>query len=171
MASLYLIRHAEPEITGVLLGQLDPPLSAAGREQAAALAVIQVEAAWTSPLLRARQTAALIGTRNLREIPDLREIDHGQWTGKTWAEIETVWPDLAARKSSDWLGITAPGGETWAGFLQRVGTAWTTIRQGPAPAAVIGHQGVNAALMFLIASRNPLGFRQEYGEVIQVEYD
>lgn len=171
MASLYLIRHAEPEITGVLLGQLDPPLSPAGRKQAAALAGIHVEAGWTSPLLRARQTAALLSTRSLREIPDLREIDHGQWTGKTWTEIETAWPDLAARKSSDWLGITAPGGETWAGFLQRVGTAWATIRQGAAPAAVIGHQGVNAALMFLITGCNPLEFRQEYGEVIQVEYD
>jgi alpha-ribazole phosphatase len=172
MASLFLIRHCQPEITGVLLGQMDPPLSGEGRLHAAtALAGIQVEVVWTSPLRRARETADLINAHRVVEIPELREIDQGEWTGKTWAEVEATWSDLASRKSSDWLGVPAPGGEAWSSLADRVQRAWGVIRTGPAPAAVIGHQGVNAALANLIDGRNPLEFTQHYGEVILLEYD
>jgi broad specificity phosphatase PhoE len=172
MASLFLIRHDEPELKGVLLGQLDSPLSAAGRKHALhALSDVHVPIVWTSPLLRAKQTAALLNTKQITELSNLREIDLGQWTGRTWHDIETSWPDLAQRKSSDWLGIAAPGGEDWPSFLTRVSTAVQTIRQGPSGAAVVAHQGVNAALTHLIAGRDPLIFTQEYGEVIHLEYD
>ncbi len=171
MASLFLIRHAEPELTGVMLGQMDPPLSAAGRACAAALCEIRVEVAWTSPLRRARETAERLTAARVVEIPGLREIDHGQWTGKAWAQIEAEWPALASRKSSDWLGVAAPGGETWDDFLDRVRRAWSIIRTGPTSAAVIGHQGSNAALRYLIDGSDPLQFAQGYGEVIRIEYD
>jgi len=172
VASLYLIRHAEPALTGVMLGQMDPPLSGAGRLQAAAaLAGIDVTIAWTSPLRRARETAAFIGAQRVMELPGLSEIDQGEWTGKTWSQIEAGWGELASRKASDWLGIPAQGGESWDSFLNRVQQAWNTIRAGPSPAAVVGHQGVNAALVHLIHGGNPLQFTQAYGEVIQLEYD
>jgi alpha-ribazole phosphatase len=172
MASIFLIRHAEPELKGVLLGQMDSPLSQAGKELAAgALGGIKVPVAWTSPLLRAKQTAALLNTRQVVKVPGLREIDHGEWTGRTWTEIEAQWPGLARRKSADWLGMTAPGGEDWRTFLDRVRAAWQTIREGPPESAVVAHQGVNAALAHLIDGRDPLAFTQEYGEVIRLEYD
>ncbi len=172
MATLYLIRHGEPEITGIMLGQMDPPLSQRGRaEVAERLAGLQVATVWTSPLRRAHQTAQFIAARDLVELPELREIDHGEWTGKTWAEIEAAWPEPAARKASDWLGVTAPGGESWERFLERIQGAWRVIRAGKNPVAVVGHQGVNAALLFLVKGGNPLEFKQAYGEVTQVEYD
>jgi probable phosphoglycerate mutase len=130
-----------------------------------------VQIVWSSPLRRARETAEFVQARSMVEIPELREIDHGEWTGKTWAEIEAGWPELAARKSADWLGVPAPGGETWPDFLKRVRDAWKIIRAGPASAAVVGHQGVNAALMYLLKGCNPLEFAQGYGEVIKIDYD
>ena len=172
MASLYVIRHGEPEVSGVLLGQLDPPLSASGKLAAATrLTGIRVEAVWSSPLRRAKETAALIDCRRLVEVAELKELDQGEWTGKTWAEVEAGWPGLAARKLDDWLGIAAPGGEAWDAFVGRVRKGWEMIRSGPFPAAVIAHQGVNAALLYLIAGRNPIEFTQGYGEVIELEYD
>jgi broad specificity phosphatase PhoE len=172
MASIFLIRHAEPEMRGVLLGQMDSPLSETGRERAAqVLGGMHVPVAWTSPLLRARETAALLDARQVVEVPGLREIDHGEWTGRTWTEIEVKWADLAMRKSADWLGVTAPGGEEWTTFLDRVRAAWQGIREGPPDSAVVAHQGVNAALAHLIDGRDPLAFTQEYGEVIRLEYD
>jgi alpha-ribazole phosphatase len=171
MATFFLIRHGEPEITGVMLGQMDPPLSLAGRVQSsAALGDIEVEVVWTSPLRRARETAGLVRAQRVTEIPDLREIDQGEWTGLAWVEIERRWGDLASRKASDWLGIPAPGGETWDVFLDRIRRAWDVIRVGPTPAAIIGHQGVNAALLHLIDGRNPAEFNQGYGEVIRFDY-
>jgi broad specificity phosphatase PhoE len=172
MASIFLIRHAEPEMTGVFLGQMDSPLSAAGREHAArALRGMRVPVAWTSPLLRARETAALLDAGQVVELPGLAEIDHGQWTGRTWTEIEAGWGDLAKRKAEDWLGVAAPGGEEWAAFLARVLAAWQRIREGPTGSAVVAHQGVNAALAYLIRGADPVTFTQGYGEVIRFEYD
>jgi broad specificity phosphatase PhoE len=171
MASLFLIRHAEPEITGVLLGQLDPPLSRGGRIQAGTLSAIEVEIAWTSPLRRATETAGFISANRIVEIPELREIHQGEWTGKAWTEIEAGWPDLASAKSNDWLGAAAPGGESWPDFEKRVRTAWHAVRSGPTPAAIIAHQGVNAALKYLIDGSDPIQFTQGYGQVIRLEYD
>jgi len=171
MPLLYLIRHGKPEITGVMLGQMDPPLSEEGRRQAAALATLQIEVAWTSPLRRARETAACMASSRITELTELKEMDLGDWTGKTWDAIENAWPDLAARKIADWLGWAAPAGEDWHEFLNRVRNAWNSIKAGPFPAAVVAHEGVNAALMHLIQGSDPLQFRQGYGEVIRVEYD
>jgi broad specificity phosphatase PhoE len=171
MATLYLIRHAEPQITGVLLGLLDSPLSPAGRQHAEqALSGIEVNVAYCSPLLRARQTAAFLHAAHSVEMAALREVDYGHWTGKTWAEVEQQWPELAAQKCADWLGVSAPGGESWQEVLDRIGPVCQAIRSGATPAAVVAHQGVNAALASLLANRNPLEFTQRYGEVIRVEY-
>jgi alpha-ribazole phosphatase len=172
MASIFLIRHAEPEMKGVLLGQVDSPLSVAGQQSAAkALGGMRVPVAWTSPLLRARETAAFLDAKQVVELPELREIDHGEWSGRTWTEIEMKWAELSKRKSADWLGVAAPGGEEWTTFVERVGTAWQSVRKGPPESAIVAHQGVNAALAYLIDGRDPLAFTQEYGEVIRLEYD
>jgi broad specificity phosphatase PhoE len=151
---------------------MDPELSAEGRIQAAALSGrFAAELAWTSPLRRARETSELMGAAGVRELMELQEIDCGEWTGKTWTEIEANWTDLAARKQHDWLGVAAPGGETWDAVIDRVRRAWDVIREGLKPAAIVGHQGVNAALLYVIAGRDPLVFDQQYGEVIKIDYD
>ncbi len=171
MALVYLIRHGEPETTGVMLGQMDAPLSDEGRRQAKALSTLQVEMVWSSPLRRARESAACLLCKHIAELPELREIDLGDWTGKRWDEIESEWPEVAARKLADWFRCAAPGGEEWDAFLHRVQNAWDRIKAGPFPAAVVAHQGVNAALLNLIQGSDPLQFRQGYGEVIRVAYD
>ena len=172
MPALFLIRHAEPTLQGVFLGQLDPPLSPAGREHAAvALVEIEVLITYSSPLQRARETAGFLTSPQVIELPGLREIDYGAWTGKTWSEIETNWADLAVRKSTDWFNVPTPGGEEWAVFTDRVRTSWQLIRAGPSPAAVVAHQAVNSVLAHLIRGQDPLEFVQQYGEVIRVEYD
>ncbi len=172
MPTLFLIRHAEPALQGVFLGQLDPPLSPEGRRRAAeALSEVDVRAIYSSPLQRARETAGFLPAPRVIELAGLCEIDYGAWTGKTWAEIETKWSDLASRKSADWLGVSAPGGESWSDFVERVSVAWQVIRSGHTPAAVVAHQGVNSILAHLIRGQNPLEFVQQHGEVLCVEYD
>ena len=171
MATLLLIRHCEPNPGGVLLGQVDSPLSAGGREHAAsAFTGIEVEMTWCSPLRRAIETAAHVRSARRATLSGLREIDHGEWSGRTWAEIEAGWPDLALRKLEDWTGIDAPAGESWTAFTDRVAAAWGAIRNGPKPAAVVAHQGVNAVLAALVTGANPMQFTQGYGEVIGLEY-
>ena len=172
MATLYIIRHGEPEIKGVFLGRMDPPLSQDGhRAVAAALADLQVQVTYTSPLRRARQTASYIPSPELIELAALQEVDFGVWTGKTWHEIETHWTELACKKAEDWLGIDPPEAESWSSLVSRLKPVYARISAGKSPAAVVAHQGVNAALLNLINGNNPLTFTQRYGEVIRIELD
>lgn len=171
MAFLYLIRHAKPAGAGTFLGQADPPLAQGALDGvASALAALSVNAAYVSPLRRARETAACLRRCEITVIPELREIGFGQWTGKTWAEIETDWADLAARKLKDWQGVAAPGGESWTEFEERVQRAWDRIREGRSPAAVVAHHAVNAVLAQLANNLPVAEFAQAYGEITEVPY-
>ncbi len=161
MPHLYLIRHCEPTLTGVLLGQCDPPLSECGRAHAGTLLDgIRPAAIYSSPLRRALETAqAIARDASVTVIDDLREITYGDWDGLMWAEIEDAEPALAARKLRDWPGVTPPGGETWPSFAARVTLAFEQIRNGPRPAAIVAHAAVNQVLC---------GVDQPYGGVYEL---
>jgi alpha-ribazole phosphatase len=171
MATLFLIRHAEPTVNGTFLGQQNPPLSPVGHAHARqTLSSLEVQIAYVSPLRRARETASYLCAAQLVVVRELQEIDFGEWTGKTWQQIQTGWPMLARQKAADWLQTVPPGGESWADLMSRVHSAWLQIRSGPSPAAVVAHGGVNAALASMIEGRSPLTFSQAYAEVISLEY-
>ncbi len=97
---LTLIRHGETSanVDGVWHGSTDTPLTRRGHSQAQRIADHLGEhhadalALYSSPLRRARETAAPIARRlglELRIDPDLREYDIGRWEGKTFAELYT----------------------------------------------------------------------------------
>lgn len=162
MSGLYLVRHAEPAITGVMLGSLDPPLSARGREQAAALLTsVKLEIVYSSPLRRAVETAEIMARgAPIRILDGLREISHGDWNGLTWAQIEARDPQIARRKLEDWRGVTAPNGEPYEDFNARVMAAFELIRGGPRPAAIVAHAGVNRRIGKI---------DQKYGDVHEID--
>lgn len=93
--TLYLVRHAKPDYPNgerMCMGQkLDLPLSEYGEEQARRLGArfqsLRIEAVFTSPLRRARQTAEHIaGGRPLYLLTDLRELDGGEWDGRPFSD-------------------------------------------------------------------------------------
>lgn len=172
MPTLFLVRHAEPALTNVVLGCADAPLSDAGRVHAASIwgARELPRRVYSSPLLRARQTAELMTPMPVEIVDDFREISYGAWDGKTWDEIESVDPEVARRKQADWFGVTPPGGESWADFDARIIRAWERIRNAPAPCAIVAHAAVNAVLAAIVAEADPLAFRQQYGEVLAFEF-
>ena len=125
---LLLVRHGATELSGSRFsGRGDPPLSGQGEAQAAALAarlstVDGVAAVVTSPLLRARSTAAAIaGKLGLDVVTDhdLVEADFGRWDGLTFAEVRERWP----AEHAGWVGDPAaapPGGESVNQVARRV---------------------------------------------------
>jgi alpha-ribazole phosphatase len=166
MPVIHLIRHAEPAVRGVFLGRLDPPL--ASREHAPSPLV--VDAVYGSPLLRSRETAALLFPDHSPVIlPELAECNFGDWEGKTWDDIQLRWPELAGRKVTDWRGVKPPDGESWDEFASRIARAWEHIRRGPFPAVVVAHGGTNSVLAHLCAGVDPLTFHQNYLEVFTYE--
>jgi len=89
---LYLIRHGEVEgaADGKLLGRTDTPLSKRGLAQshalAEALSEAKLSAVCSSDLERTRMTAEIIAKRSnlkVQESSAWREIDLGQWEGRT----------------------------------------------------------------------------------------
>ena len=166
MSKLYLVRHAAPELTGLLLGRCDPPLSEAGRRQAASIALPDAAVIYTSELRRARDTALAIGTAPVIVDPDLNEISYGEWDGRAWSDIEQMYPEQAKAKLARWTAVTPPGGEEWTEFERRISTALTRIRTGSFPTAVVAHVTVNAQIAHCLSGSDPSRFTQEYGEVL-----
>ena len=120
---LLLIRHAESiwNAEGRWQGQEDPPLSARGREQAAALAAELASAGIaqlvTSDLLRARATADPLARAFGLDVisdPRLRELDVGRWGGRTRQEIAARDADLLARFDAGDPDARAGGRESLA---------------------------------------------------------
>jgi broad specificity phosphatase PhoE len=143
---LLIVRHGESTWNAEerLQGQLDPPLSAQGREQAAALgrsvdlSGFPPERILCSDLARARETAELLGVRPGRFEPRWREIDIGEWGGRPAAEVDAEVDGL-----TNWRGgpVTAPDGEPWAAFAQRVSGAFDELASAGGSWLVISHGG------------------------------
>ncbi len=124
--TIYLVRHAETawNAEGRCQGRADAPFSAAGEAQleqlAAELRDVAFDAAYTSPLARARATAAtILAGRGLRaaQIPELAEIDYGVLQGTRFAD----WPAglHEAWRANPWQ-ITFEGGESLDDVRARV---------------------------------------------------
>ena len=92
-ARLFAVRHGETEwsIATRHTGTTDVPLTDAGRDQAgrvgAALRGRSFALVLTSPLSRARDTAALAGFPDAEVDDDLREWDYGDYEGRTTPDI------------------------------------------------------------------------------------
>lgn len=91
-----LLRHGETEWSadGRHTGRTDLPLTSAGEEQARAagraLGDLDLAAVYTSPLLRARRTAELVGHPGAVVDADLAEWDYGPVDGRTSADVGTA---------------------------------------------------------------------------------
>jgi probable phosphoglycerate mutase len=141
---LIIVRHGESTWNAEerLQGQLDPPLSDRGREQARALAGmvdgLPAEQIVCSDLGRARQTAELMGVQPGRFDERWREIDVGSWGGRTAAEIDAQGSEL-----TNWRGgpRTAPDGEPWDAFAARVAGAVDELVDAGGPWLVVSHGG------------------------------
>ena len=125
-----LIRHGETDYNRQDRWQgagSDPPLNAEGRRQArelaGRLAGRPVAGLYTSPQRRARETAVILGEPfglDPEPVPELREIHHGEWEGKTQAEVVRGWPDEYRAYEADPLHTPRPGGGTYVGLGDRL---------------------------------------------------
>src|SRR5258705_2909623 len=121
MLTLHLVRHGETEASGdgVFCGDLDPPLTSNGKEQAERLAQrltsLGLSAIYVSPKLRARMTAEpIVRATSLspRVEEGLREISYGEWEGRKETEIRSNDPKTYAAWASDPAIHSPPVGET-----------------------------------------------------------
>lgn len=142
-----LLRHGPTEwnAQGRIQGQLDMPLSEEGRAKMAKLAPPRGFAdvrAYSSPLSRARETAALLGLGD--PILDARLAEHhwGRWEGLTRAEILARDGEDAFQRAGSGLAFTPPGGERTEDLIARVRDFLLDAAREEEDAIAVAHRGV-----------------------------
>ncbi len=179
---LLLIRHGEVEARyqGIFGGRIDMNLSPRGKRQAKILAGYlrgkTIDAVYASPMKRVQQTLAPTlknGGHEQTIVPDLCEIDFGDWTGLNWIAVR----DKFHFAVHEWLHQIdkpgAPNGESGKTFRARVEPCLREI--------VANHRGQNVAIfchggvirmLLAILLELPLpktnSFEVEYASITQV---
>ncbi len=159
---LTLVCHASTGATRRAVFPLDEPLEPAGAAKAAALAATRaaslgrIDRAWSSPALRALQTAAALGFDAAVD-PALADLDPGRWAGRSLAEVEAS--DAAGLRRWATDPAAAPhGGESVERLLRRV-TDWLDARAaGDGRLLAVTHAAVIRAAIVATLGAAPEAF-------------
>ncbi len=156
---IHLIRHGLTE--GNSLGQYigsrtDLPLSASGVNELRLLKETtdypDIEALYSSPMLRCRQTAAVLyPDYDVIPVDNLTEYDFGAFEGKTAAQLEAV-PEFIEWASGK--NAATPDGERNDDFIKRICLGFNEVvrdmmAKGITSSGIIMHGG---AIMMLLAA-------------------
>lgn len=127
---IYIIRHGESlgNKDKIFLGQLDRDLTSLGYEQARLAAEFfkdkRVDVVYSSSLLRAVNTAKAVADLKGLEViksDSLREINAGDWQGRSYDNIAETYPEMwAVWRNADYENVKTPDGETPVQVLSRV---------------------------------------------------
>ena len=155
MTRLLLMRHAATPgnlckpytIQGL---RPDSELAPEGVAQAEAVVLPPIAAAYTSPLIRARETARIVA----KDVPvieesGLLEVDVGVWAGLTWDEIALRWPAERAAFEEDAEQHGYFGGENLLQVRERVlpVIARIVVAHPDETVLVVSHGVVNRVLL------------------------
>ena len=171
MKHIYLIRHALPDFPGgkgMCIGTTDIPLGQTGFQQAARMAanLPAVTAVFSSPLIRAVQTAQAIG-ESVTVVDDLREMHAGEWDGLTFEEIRQRYPELYAARAKD-LTIPLPGSESYEDGIARFSAAMNAAAEtASGDFAVVAHGGILAQFLQSISGN---WYKPDYTEIVTLTY-
>ena len=170
--SFYLFRHGQTDMNLARRWQgrlIDAPLNPTGIRQAEALAdtllPLRIQAVFSSPLLRAVQTAKIAAAKTGAPVfvdGGLIEGCFGEAEGKTLQEIHALFPELAARWENlddDTLDTRFPNGESKREIQTRILQAMTRIAEMQ-PYERIGISCHSAAIRCTM-----LAFGQKYPQV------
>jgi probable phosphoglycerate mutase len=147
VSAVVLIRHGPTEwnVQGLIQGQSDVPLSAAGR---ADVARWRLPPGWdghewfSSPLVRAVETARILGMVSPALEPRLREAHWGDWEGLNLKDLRAELGETLAANERRGLDLTPPGGESPR--MVRARLAGWLAEQAPRrrPLVAICHAGI-----------------------------
>jgi len=171
MTQLILIRHGSTDAVGKLLSgrAAGHALNTQGRAQIRALAAglreVHLQAVYSSPLERARDTAAALASGRglpVLEREALTDIDFGNWTGRAISELRED-PLFVAFNCRRTLGHPPEGERICRVQARMVDTLQELIELHPSSAvAVVGHADpIRLALAFFIGIPVDLAHRLE----------
>lgn len=155
---IYAVRHGFSEFNkkGILNGQLDDKLSSEGIEDAKKLTLLLpagIKHIYSSPLLRARQTAEILNGKlhvPLTFHDELKEVHFGVLEGKPFSdELREIYKS----QKYDWR----PSGESVEDVRKRVLAILKKIssENGDGEALIVAHGGI-IRMLYLLETGTPL---------------
>ncbi len=177
MLELYLIRHGQTDFSRAnrFCGSIDPPLNDVGLRMAeafaAAYAALRWDAIYTSPSLRARQTAVALSRRiGLDPVIDdgLREVSYGEWEGLRHDDARARFPDAYAYWAADTASRSTPGGETAFQVAARAAPIIDRIgREHPeGRVLIVSHKATIRILVCALLGMDVRRFRDRIGQPV-----
>ena len=162
MIKVAFLRHGPTDWNAErrLQGRTDRPLSSSGRETVATwkIPLNFLEFEWvTSPLLRARQTAEILGLPVVGTEEALIEMDWGEWDGLTRAELDEAYGDEIGRRMRMGLDLRPHGGESPREVRNRLAIWLEEVAGHGRPVGAVCHQGIIRAAVSLVTGWNMIG--------------
>jgi len=156
---VYLLRHGQ--VKGYenfpVYGQTDVDLTEVGvlqmKQMAERLSLTEPNAIYSSDLKRSATGARLIARYHdvpLYLLPELREMDFGDWEGLILSEIRRNFPEELQKREKDLINYKAPGkGESIAELSGRIETVFERIRaeQKGNDIVIAAHGAVNRVIL------------------------
>lgn len=154
MIPVLLIRHGPTawNEAGRIQGRTDIELSPEVRAEVIRwrLPAAWNEAGWlSSPLRRARQTAALLTARPVVVEPRLIEMDWGEWEGRRLDDLRAEAPAAMAANEAAGLDFRPPGGESPREVCARLEELLAALAAEPRPIVAVCHKGIIRAALAL----------------------
>ena len=154
--TLIFIRHGETEtnVSGKLHKSDDPKeLTELGKKQiklaAQAVKKYNPSVLFSSKERRALQSAKIIADEyglKVNEVSGLQERDWGDYSGKTWPEIQTILDKMTLEERFNYI---PPNGESWKAFDERLKSRLDEIMKDNLgkTIVIVSHGGAIRALM------------------------
>ncbi|WP_369704985.1 histidine phosphatase family protein [Clostridium moutaii] len=159
---IYLVRHGKIDMGNekCYIGNIDLPLCEEGILQCRKLkkffSDVHIEKVYLSPLKRCVQTADIIlKCKDVEKVlvEEFREIDMGEWDGKTFRYIKKFSPEEFRKRGENLDTFVPEGGESFRQLQERVmPQIMHIIKNSTGNIMVITHAGVNRVILGSILS-------------------
>ena len=180
MRRIYLIRHALPDLPPgkkQCIGSTDVPLGTLGKLQAVRLGEYMktrpVSGVFCSDLSRAMETACAISQDPII-VPDLREMDAGEWDGLFFDEIRQRWPEIYEKRGTD-PNYPIPGAESAEqGQIRFLGAVDAIVKETDGDIAIVAHCTVIQSFLSFVQGTNVKKcreYRLDYTGICTIGYD
>jgi probable phosphoglycerate mutase len=157
-----LIRHARTpwNEAGRIQGRTDIPLGPAGRAQAASWRLppdFADAACVTSPLARARETAAILGFPAAAVDPRLAEMRWGSFEGRTLEDLRAEHGEAMRNREALGIDFRPPGGESPRLVAERLSACLADLAATGRDHLLVAHKGILRASLILALGWDMLG--------------
>ena len=162
LTPLVLIRHGPTRwnAEGRMQGRSDQPLSESGRAEVGRWTLPADFRAYrwmTSPLRRARETAALLGHGEAAVVAALIETDWGAWEGRKLDELRDCFGSEMEKLEARGLDFRPPAGESPRDLQERLKPWLASFAAAGRPGVAVCHKGVIRAVAALASGWDMTG--------------